>query len=194
MTDSTNCLSRLDSQGRLVNAIVNEASTKKKGTSLYRGDIAVKFGRVTELEKKPPELKAEQVLMSADSQSISFMAVYLLSFETLAPLADVLGEMLTAEGKYFAFCNNIDLSEHYQVQLGKVNFYVLPIDESSVFNEMLELLKIDKNDLKKLSPSEKVEAVATAANKFKKTFPAISYQRGLGVRGPVRGPPAKRPD
>jgi hypothetical protein len=187
------CLTRLEAQGRLMSAMVQAPSTVVAGRSLFRGDLAVKFAETTELEKRPPQLKVEQVLLAADAGTLPFFAAYLLSFESLAPLVDVLGEMLSPNGKYFAFCNNIDLSARYQVPIGNVTFYVFPLDESSVFNELLELLKLDRVRLKKLSPIEKVEAIVAGATNFKKTYESISYERGLELMGPVRDPGENRP-
>jgi hypothetical protein len=187
------CLTRLDAQGRLLNAMVQAPSTVVAGRTLFRGDLAVKFAETTELEKRPPELKVEQVLLAAEAGALPFFAAYMLSFESLAPLVEVLGQMLSPGGKYFAFCNNIDLSARYQVPIGNATFYVLPLDESSVFNELLELLKLDKDRLKKLGPIEKVEAIVAGATNFKKSYECISYERGLELMGPVRDPGENRP-
>jgi len=187
------CLTRLEAQGRLLNAMVHAPSTAFPGRWLFRGDLAVKFAETTEREKRPPELKVEQVLLAAEASTLPFFAAYMLSFESLAPLAEVLAPMLSPEGVYFAFCNNIDLSARYQVPIGNITFYVLPLDESSVFNELLELLKLDKDRLKKAGPLEKVEAIVAGATKFKKSYERISYQRGLELMGPVRDPGENRP-
>jgi hypothetical protein len=160
---------------------------------LFRGDVAVKFAVVSEREKKPPALKVEQVLLSAEGNTLPFFAAYMLSFESLKPLVDVIGDKLTPEGKYFAFCNNIDLSTTYQVPMGNATFYVFPLDESGVFNEMVDLLKLDRNDLKKLNPTAKVETIVNTAVKFKKSYERISYERGLELMGPVRDPGENRP-
>jgi hypothetical protein len=189
------CLARLQDEGRLLSPAVCAESTRLHGRFVYRGELALKFAATTEREKRPPELKVEQVLMASDAASgkVTFLAAYMLSFESLAALAEVLKDMLTPEGKYFAFCNNIDLSAQFQVPLEGATFYVLPLDESSVFNELLELLKLEKNDLKKLSSVEKVDAIASAAEKFKKRYETISYQRGLELMGPVKDPGENRP-
>ncbi|HET7544781.1 MAG TPA: hypothetical protein VFK05_33165 [Polyangiaceae bacterium] len=187
------CLTRLDSQGRLLNSMVHSPSSKAPSRTLYRGDLAVKFAPTTEREKKPPELKVEQVLLAEDAGTLQFFAAYMLSFESLGPLAEVLGDSLTPDGKYFAYCNNIDLSSTYEVPMGKATFYVFPLDESSVFNELHELLKLDRNTLKKLGVVEKVDAIASAALKFNKRYERISYERGLELMGPVRDPGENRP-
>ena len=187
------CLTRLEAQGRLMNPMVQAPSTAVAGRSLFRGDLAVKFAQTTELEKRPPELKVEQVLLAADAENLPFFAAYLLSFESLLPLAIVLAPMLTPSGKYFAFCNNIDLSARYQVPIGGITFYVLPLDESSVFNELVELLKLDKDRLKKANSIEKMETIVGGAKNFNKNYEQISYERGLELMGPVRDPGENRP-
>ena len=72
-------------------------------------------------------------------------------------MAETLGDTLSAGGKYFLFCNNIDLSKKYQVAMKGAMFYVLPIDEATVYNELLELLYLEKNELKKLDTAGKTE-------------------------------------
>lgn len=192
-TNEDACLSRLEREGRLLNPVVHAASAERRGRFVFRGDLAVKFALTREREKRPPELKVEQVMLAAEGPALSFFAAYLLSFESLAPLVDVLGDALTAEGKYFAFCSNIDLGTSYQVPCGKATFYVFPLDESSVFNELLELFKLEKNDLKKLSSAGKVDVIASAAAKFKKAYERIPYARGLELMGPVKDPGENRP-
>jgi hypothetical protein len=91
------------------------------------------------------------------------------------------------------FCNNIDLSKKYQVPYKGAMFYVLPIDESTVYNELLELLYLEKNDLKKKDTSGKLDAVADAALKYDVTFDTITYDEGLALMGPVRNPNENRP-
>jgi hypothetical protein len=176
-----------------MNTTVQAPSAGVAGRSIFRGDLAVKFAETTEREKRPPELKVEQVLLAAEAETLPFLAAYMLSFESLSPLVGVLGSMLSPEGKYFAFCNNIDLSARYHVPFGDITFYVFPLDESSVFNELTELLKLDKDRLKKAGALEKVETIVKGAANFKKTYERISYERGLELMGPVRDPGENRP-
>jgi len=126
-------------------------------------------------------------------KTLPFFAGYLLSFAYLKDVAEVLGEALTAGGKYFLFCNNIDLSKKYQVPYKGAMFYVLPIDEATVYNELLELLYLERNDLKKLDTGAKLDAIADAAMKYDVTFDTITYAEGLTLMGPVRNPNENRP-
>lgn len=193
-TTLTTPLGKLDNEGRLLNAVFKGA-TRKAGREGFRGELALKFAAKLADEARPPELSCDQFMAvgEAGAKTLPFFAGYLLSFEHLKDVAEVLGELLTAGGKYFLFCNNIDLSKKYQVPYKGAMFYVLPIDEATVYNELLELLYLEKNDLKKRDTAGKLDAVADAAMKYDVTFDMITYDEGLGLMGPVRNPNENRP-
>lgn len=185
---------RLDAEGRLLNSVL-KAPTHKPGRFGFRGDIALKFQAKMADEARPPETSSDQVIAVAQAgqSTIPFMAGFLLSFEYLAMLADVLGDALSPTGKYFLFVDNIDISKKYQCEYGGATFYVLPIDESTVYNELLQLLYIEKNELKKMDTAGKTDAVADKALTFNETFPKITYEEGLKLMGPVRNLYENRP-
>ena len=185
---------RLESEGRLLNPVLKGA-TKKPGRFGFRGELALRFAPKLADEARPPELTCDQVIAIAEAGNpkLPFFAGYLLNFAHLKDVAEVLGDTLTAGGKYFLFCNNIDLSRKYQVPLKGAMFYVLPIDEATVYNELLELLYLEKGELKKLDTAGKTDAVANAALKFDVTFDTLTYEEGLKIMGPVRNPNENRP-
>lgn len=187
-------LGRLDAEGRLLNSVL-KGPTKKAGRFGFRGDIALKFAARKADEARPPEIGSDQVIavVHAGEPHIAFLTGFLLSFEYIALLAEVLGDSLSPQGKYFLFVDNIDISKKYQVDFGGATFYVLPIDESTVYNELLSLLYIEKNDLKKLDTAGKTDAVADKALSFADTFPKITYEEGLKLMGPVRNIYENRP-
>lgn len=187
-------LGRLEAEGRLLNSVLKSA-TKKPGRFGFRGDIALKFQAKLADEARPPEISSDQVIMTAKAGEthIEFMTGFLLSFEYLKLLAEVLGDALSPKGKYFLFVDNIDISKKYQCEYGGATFYILPIDESTVYNELLSLLYIEKTELKKLDTAGKTDAVADKALTFDETFPSISYEEGLKTMGPIRNIYENRP-
>jgi hypothetical protein len=108
-------------------------------------------------------------------------------------LAEVLGDTLSPTGKYFLFCNNIDLLKKYRVRWGEATFYVLPIDEAGVYNELLELLDLERSALKKLDTAGKHDAIVETALGFSADYPWLTYEDGLSQMGPVRDESANRP-
>ena len=185
---------RLESEGRLLNPAL-KGPTHKPGRFGFRGELALRFAQKKADEARPPELTCDQVIAiaSVGDPKLAFFAGYLLSFEHLQDVAEVLGDTLSAGGKYFLFCNNIDLSKKYQVPLKGALFYVLPIDEATVYNELLELLYLEKGELKKLDTAGKTDRVADAALKYDVTFDTITYAEGLALMGPVSNPNENRP-
>lgn len=185
---------RLESEGRLLNPVLKGA-TKKRGRFGFRGELALRFAPKLADEARPPELSCDQVIAVAQAgdTKLPFFAGYLLNFAHLKDVAEVLGDTLSAGGKYFVFCNNLDLSRKYQVPLRGALFYVLPIDEATVYNELLELFYLEKGELKKLDTAGKTDALADAAQKFDVTFDTLTYEEGLAVMGPVRNPNENRP-
>ncbi|OIQ73388.1 hypothetical protein GALL_449750 [mine drainage metagenome] len=185
---------RLESEGRLLNPLLKAITTKPRRFG-FRGELALRFAPKMADEARPPELVCAQAMAVANvgESHLPFFAGYLLSFAYLKDVADVLGDTLSAAGKYFLFCNNIDLSRKYQVPYNGAMFYVLPIDESTVYNELLDLFYLEKNDLKKKDTAGKLDAVVDAALKFKTSFETLTYEQGLTLMGPVRNPNENRP-
>lgn len=185
---------KLDADKRLQNPVFKDA-TKKPGRFGFRGEIAIKFAEQLADEARPPEITADQVMTVAHEgeTGIPFFTGYLLSFEYLKLLVEALGDTLKPDGKYILFCNNIDLLKKYKVSMGGATFYILPIDEATVYNELLELLRLEKNDLKKLDTAAKLDAVADQALNFSANYPEITFEEGLKLMGPVRNPNENRP-
>jgi len=187
-------LGHLEAEGRLLNSVL-KGPTKKAGRIGFRGDIALKFQAKMADEARPPEISSDQVIAAAQEGEahICFLAGFLLSFEYLKLLTEVLCDSLSPKGKYFLFCDNIDISKRYQVEYGGASFYVLPIDEATVYNETLQLLYLEKNDLKKLDTAGKVDAIVDKAMSFDQSFPKLSFEEGLKLMGPVRNIYENRP-
>ncbi|MEM5299279.1 hypothetical protein VSR82_33825 [Burkholderia sp. JPY481] len=185
---------RLDREGRLLNPVF-KGRTNAADRFGFRGELALRFGPHLADEARPPELSCEQVMAVANAGDphVQFFAGWLLSFEHLTNVGEVLGEALSHHGKYFLFCDNIDLSSRFQVPYKEATFYVLPILESTVYNEMLELLYLEKGDLKRTDTAGKLDAIVDAAMQFSFSFDTISYAEGLKLMGPIRDPNENRP-
>ncbi|MGJ4906447.1 hypothetical protein [Bradyrhizobium sp. HKCCYLS2033] len=190
----TTALARLDKEGRLLNAVL-KAPTTKPGRFGFRGDIALKFQAQVADEKRPPDFSIEQVLtiVNDGEATIPVLVGYIHSLAYLETAAEVLKGLLTPDGSYFMFCNNIDLLAKYRIKMGDITFYVLPCDESTVWKEMMDLLSIDKNDIKKLDTAGKLDYVLDAAKKFSESYEVIAYADALARMEPVKNRNENRP-
>lgn len=194
VTIESTALARLDREGRLLNAVL-KGPTTKPGRFGFRGDIALKFQTQVADEKRPPDFSIEQVLtIVQDGEStIPVLVGYIHSLAYLESVMEVIGDLLRPDGSYFIFCNNIDLLAKYRIKLGDITFHVLPCDESTVWKEMLELLSIDKNDIKKLDTAGKLDYVLDAAAGFDESYNLIGYTDALASMTPVKNRNENRP-
>ncbi|RZN16478.1 hypothetical protein [Bradyrhizobium sp. Leo121] len=187
-------LGRLEKEGRLLNPIF-KGGTTKRGRFGFRGDIALKFQAQVADEKRPPHYSIEQVLtvVQVGENIIPVLAGYLHCFAYLADVANVLESALSPDGSYFMFCNNIDLLTKYRIKLAGITFNVLPCDESTVWKEMMDLVGVDKNDIKKLDAPGKLDYLLDAAKDVDASYDEISYEEGLKRMEPVRNRNENRP-
>lgn len=194
MTMENTVIGRLEKEGRLFDAVL-KGPTTKPGRYGFRGDIALKFQTQVGDEARPPDCLIEQVLMVAQEgeTTIPVLAGYLQDFSLVKDVGEVLGDYLKEDGVYFMFCNNIDLLQKYSMPVGKATIHILPCDESTVWKEMMELLSIDKNDIKKLDTAGKTDYVLDAAMAYKDKFEPLTYERGLQVMEPVKNRNENRP-
>ncbi|WP_315785949.1 MULTISPECIES: hypothetical protein [unclassified Bradyrhizobium] len=190
----TTALAQLDKEGRLLNAVL-KAPTTRPGRFGFRGDIALKFQTQVADEKRPPDFSIEQVLtiVNDGEATIPVLVGYIHSLAYLETAVEVLKNLLQPNGKYFMFCNNIDLLAKYRIKMGDVTFYVLPCDESTVWKEMLDLLSIDKNDIKKLDTAGKLDYVLDTAKDFSENYDLVPYADALARMEPVKNRNENRP-
>ena len=134
--------------------------------------------------------------MAADAATgkIPVLVGYLHNFAWIKDVSEVLADYLVPDGKYILFVNNIDFLKKYTVSLGQgATAYVLPLDESTVWKETLELVEIDKNDVKKLRGPEKLQFVLDRVVSFAANYPELSYDDGVAGMEPVKNRNANRP-
>ena len=70
--------------------------------------------------------------------------------------------------------------------MGGICVSVLPLDEATVYNELLDLFYLEKSDLKKMSGEQKVDAIADAAKGYNGKFPATTFAQAVAEMGPIK--------
>ncbi len=180
-------IEKLEQEKKLLSPVFS-GKTGNPGTFGFRGNLVLKEAAKFADEARPPEIMADQVILWTDSEKIRFMGCHVDSLAHLELIVEALKPYLDANGKYFVFAGNIDISEKYHIELEGIGFYVLPLDEATVWNEMLECLTLDRGDIKRLGSGEKIDAVANAASNFSGKFKNITFAEGIAVMGPVRIP------
>ncbi|MBH2019154.1 MAG: hypothetical protein I8H91_06255 [Burkholderiales bacterium] len=162
---------RLEAEGRLLKPALN-GLTHVPGRFGFRGEIALTI--------EPPVMLEAAIATASDTEAtLSFLAGSLSAYKHLPALIDALGANIGADGKYFIYVSDLDRASRYQIEFNGISFYVLPIDDTSVYNELIDILYLDKNKMKKMDTAAKVDAIADGALKYTQTYEIISFEEGL---------------
>ena len=122
----------------------------------YRGSLIVEEGKqISPNRKLPPKIQAKQVIMISDENKIKLFTCELESFKDFAPLFDKYKDYFSEDGLNILYVTDLDSNGTFTYK--GVEFTAFMLDESSVWNELLELADLEKGDMKKLSASEKIE-------------------------------------
>lgn len=172
-------LKSYDQQGLLfITSVLGATSTA--GISAFRGDLVLKTGAYREgstTDRKPPELLLHQAAVIADEEKLLFVSGLLTHLQDVATFVEKYHAALTAETLTLFFVENI--AAPMQVILNGCLFKFLPYKEGMVWNETLDLLYLEKADLKDLSAEDKVAKVFAEANSYKLKADTISFESAL---------------
>jgi hypothetical protein len=123
----------------------------------YRGALIIEAGQQISPDRKlPPKIQAKQVIMISN-EKIKFFTCELESFHHFVPLFEKYKEFFSADGLNLLFVTDLDGNGTFEYE--GVKFTAFMLDESSVWNELLELADLEKGDMKKLSADEKIETL-----------------------------------
>ncbi len=167
----TSAFQRLDAAQKLLKP-THKGPTHVAGRTAFRGDI-----QLTDAET--PALTAAIATAEDGGEGFSFLAGQLDSFSQLPILVEALGPALAPGGKYFIYIADVKRGDRYQIGFGEAQLYVLPFDDVTVYNELIDFFYLDKTRLKKFDTAAKIDALAEGAFKYGESFPKLSYEEGL---------------
>lgn len=138
----------------------------------YRGALIVEEGKVLAAGKQlPPKAQAKQVIAIANDSKFELFACELESFDHFIPLMEKFKDYFSADGINMLFVIDLDVDGMFEYE--GITFYAYTLDESSVWNEVLDKADLDKGDVKKLSNEEKIETIyeeLSSANLTEKSY------------------------
>lgn len=130
----------------------------------YRGSLVVIPGKVISQDRTlPPKEIIKQVILATNSDTIDFLACEVTSIDTFESFFEKYASYLSAEGKYLVFI--CDITTKGKFVYNGITFYAYPLDESSVWNELLDFADLPKAELKKMSDKEKIDAIVKEVQK-----------------------------
>ena len=127
----------------------------------YRGSLIVTPGKVLSADKQlPPKATLTQAIVVSNSDTMDFLACELATLDFFEPFIERYKGVLFSDGLYILFVTDLDGDGAFEYEGCK--FYAFSLDESSVWNELLDHADLSKGDLKKASAEEKIDIVYDA--------------------------------
>jgi hypothetical protein len=174
-------LENFDKQGlTFIMSVLGATSTK--GVTAYRGDLVLiqggmREGSTNDTDRKPPELLLRQAAILADSEKFIFLNGLFEELKHVSVFLEKYGSYLTPDTTTLFFVENI--AAPMQVELLGTTFKFVPYKEGMVWNETLELLYIEKSDLKGQSAEDKVVTAYDSAKTYKIKADVIPFEEAL---------------
>ncbi|WP_026606569.1 hypothetical protein [Methylocapsa acidiphila] len=163
---------KLEAEGRLLKPTL-KADTHVDGRFGFRGDISY----------DGPETILKEVFTVSESgkPAIGFIAGSIKEYESLPKFVETLGAALDADSKIIVYVADIPRGSRWYVPLGAVKVFIVFIDDTSVYNELIDTFYVDKVKLKKYDTSAKLDALADVGLKYAAVsdYEEISYEEGL---------------
>lgn len=158
---------------------------------VYRGDLVLVFGEVTERgDRKPPVVVAKQAVIYASNDKISMLIAGLDRLEDLQLIAEHYAGDCQETTQALFFVHNI--KEEMVVSTGGITATAVPLDDGMIWNEALELLCIEKSDLKGQSAEEKIETLNGELSSANFKYPELAWEEACSktveVEHTARGP------
>jgi len=124
----------------------------------YRGALIIQEGKkLSETKIMPPKAQAKQVIMISQDEKIKFFACELETFGHFEEFFGKYKNLFDATSVNLLYVIDLDANGVFEYE--GVKFSAFMLDESSVWNEVLDYFSLEKGELKKLSNEEKLEKI-----------------------------------
>ena len=121
----------------------------------YRGALIVEEGKkLSETKVMPPKAQAKQVIMISENDKVKFFACELETFNHFEQFFEEYKNFFDKESIIILYV--IDLDGNGIFEYEGIKFNAIMLYENSVWNEVLDFVSLEKNDLKKLSNEDKL--------------------------------------
>lgn len=153
--------------------------TSTAGLYGYRGELVLVEGEVGDAKghTKPPVEVMRGVALLGDAK-----------LKMVIGAIDKLASLKTFIDKYQEFFADgmqavlfvVDIPDPIQVELGGINFVLIPLVQGVPWNELIDELGLEKSDFKGQSAADKIVTLSDELKSYKPKYPTVAYDEALG--------------
>lgn len=160
------------------NANFKEAASDA-GWAAYRGELVIKEGEVGDAQgrRKPPVELLKQAAALACGDDLKLLTGSLDELQFMASLLDKYGADIKADTQVVLFTVNID--KPFISKINGASFVFIPLVQGMAWNELIDLVALEKSDFKGQSSADKVVTVYNALKGTKFKYPEVSLDEAL---------------
>lgn len=160
------------------NSNFKEAATKP-GFAAYRGEFILKEGEVADAQGRrgPPAAVLKQAALLAEGDDLKLLSGSLDELQEFSLLADILGADLKAGALVVLFTVNIPKA--FMTSINGAQLVFIPLTEGMAWNELIDLVGLEKGDFKGQSSADKVVTVYEALKSEKFKYPESTLEEAL---------------
>lgn len=173
-------LQNYSENGHFHNANFYGPASKGSGFA-YRGDLVLEgdFG-IPANERRPPRAVLTQVVLFATSTQLKCVIGGLDHLAVAELLLKQYRSDFAPDCRLLIFAR--DVPSPCVAVMDGIELLLLPNEDNLLWNEVLDLLYIEKDELKRLSPEDRVRAVQEALAHYKPKFPRLDWAGALAQR------------
>ncbi len=178
-------LSNYEGRSLLFNQNFSE-SAGQPGFDAYRGELVIREGDVGDAQgrRKPPKAVLKQAAMLSDAEHIFMLSGFLDDLAELPTLIEMYGADLAEGASVILFVRN--LGKGVQSKIGGARLILIPLLEGMAWNELLDVLLLEKSDFKGQSAGEKVMTAYNATKTYAPKFESVELADVAGLAVEVR--------
>ena len=145
----------------------------------YRGELVLKEGEVADAQgrRKPPVEVMKQAILLTAGEELKFLSGSLDELQYFPALMDKYGADIKAGTIVILYTVNIDKPFISTINGAPVVF--IPMVQGMVWNELLDIVALEKGDFKGQSAADKVMTVYQALTKATFKYPEVAIEEAM---------------
>ncbi|MFM8444681.1 MAG: hypothetical protein ACKN9W_15255 [Methylococcus sp.] len=165
-------------RGLLFNANLKEA-TGQPGGFAYRGELVLKEGEVADAQgrRKPPLVVLKEAAVLETDGKLAFVCGFLDELGDLPLFVEIYGADCAENLAAAIFIANI--GKPMRVNLSGFGFVLIPLTQGFIWNELVEVLGMEKSDFKGLGAGDKVVTLAEEFRRYQPKYETVEFADAL---------------
>jgi hypothetical protein len=147
----------------------------------YRGALVVTPGKSISPEKQmPPKVMLKHAIAITDDTVMLMLAAELENFDDFAAAFEGYKSLLNADTLVTFFVN--DLLSDALFDYEGIPVYAFSLDESSVWNELIDHADLEKRELKRMGAEEKLDTLYDGLKASTLRAPKLTYAEAFALK------------